>query len=48
MNKNNTYINWKNWNEDSFSKTSNLEKAYFLNIFKLLKLKSTAKIKSTW
>jgi len=44
MNKNNTYINWKNWNEDSFSKTSNLEKAYFLNIFKLLKLKSTAKI----
>jgi len=44
MNKNTTYINWKNWNADSFSKTSNLEKAYFHNIFKFLRLKSTAKI----
>lgn len=44
MNKNTNYINWKNWNADSFSKTSNLEKAYFDDIFKLLELTSTAKI----
>ena len=44
MSKNNTYIDWKNWEADSFAKTSKLEEAYFNNIFKLLKLKKSSKI----
>ena len=44
MNKNNTYINWKNWNSDLFGKTSKLEEVYFGNIIKLLRLKKTSKI----
>ena len=32
MSKNNTYIDWKNWDKDSFAKTSKLEEAYFNNI----------------
>ena len=32
MSKNNTYIDWKNWEADSFGKTSKLEEAYFNNI----------------
>ena len=44
MSKNNRYIDWKNWEADSFAKTSKLEEAYFNNIFKLLKLKKSSKI----
>jgi len=44
MSKNNTYIDWKNWETDSFGKTSKLEEAYFNNIVKLLKLKKSSKI----
>ena len=44
MSKNNTYIDWKNWEADSFAKTSKLEEAYFNNIVKLLKLKKSSKI----
>jgi len=44
MSKNNRYIDWKNWEVDSFAKTSKLEEAYFNNIFKLLKLKKSSKI----
>ena len=44
MSKNNRYVNWKNWEADSFAKTSKLEEAYFNNIFKLLKLKKSSKI----
>jgi len=44
MSNNKTYIDWKNWNEDSFAKTSKLEEIYFNNIFKLLKLKKSSKI----
>ena len=44
MSKNNTYIDWKNWDKDSFAKTSKLEEAYFNNIVKLLKLKKSSKI----
>ena len=44
MSKNNTYIDWKNWEEDSFGKTSKLEETYFNNIVKLLKLKRSSKI----
>jgi len=44
MSKNNRYIDWKNWETDSFAKTSKLEEAYFNNIFKLLKLKKSSKI----
>jgi 2-polyprenyl-3-methyl-5-hydroxy-6-metoxy-1,4-benzoquinol methylase len=44
MSKNNTYIDWKNWEEDSFGKTSKLEETYFNNIVKLLKLKKSSKI----
>ena len=44
MSKNNTYIDWKNWETDSFGKTSKLEEAYFNNIVKLLKLKNSSKI----
>ena len=40
MSKNNTYIDWKNWDKDSFAKTSKLEETYFNNIVKLLKLKN--------
>jgi 2-polyprenyl-3-methyl-5-hydroxy-6-metoxy-1,4-benzoquinol methylase len=41
---NNTYIDWKNWNESTFANTSRLERAYFNNIFKLLKLRDSSKI----
>jgi len=44
MSKNNSYIDWKNWEAGSFAKTSKLEEAYFNNIFKLLKLKKSSKI----
>ena len=44
MSKNNTYIDWKNWETNSFGKTSKLEEAYFNNIVKLLKLKKSSKI----
>ena len=44
MSKNKTYIDWKNWEADSFAKTSKLEEAYFNNIVKLLKLKKSSKI----
>ena len=44
MSKNNRYIDWKNWDKDSFAKTSKLEEAYFNNIVKLLKLKKSSKI----
>jgi 2-polyprenyl-3-methyl-5-hydroxy-6-metoxy-1,4-benzoquinol methylase len=44
MSKNNTYIDWKNWETDSFGKTSKLEEIYFNNIVKLLKLKKSSKI----
>ena len=44
MSKNNTYIDWKNWETDSFGKTSKLEETYFNNIVKLLKLKKSSKI----
>ena len=44
MNKNNIYINWKNWNSDLFGKTSKLEEAYFGNIIKMLRLKKSPKI----
>jgi len=44
MSKNNTYIDWKSWETDSFGKTSKLEEAYFNNIVKLLKLKKSSKI----
>ena len=44
MSKNNRYMDWKNWEVDSFAKTSKLEEAYFNNIFKLLKLKKSSKI----
>jgi 2-polyprenyl-3-methyl-5-hydroxy-6-metoxy-1,4-benzoquinol methylase len=44
MSKNNRYEDWKNWEADSFAKTSKLEEAYFNNIFKLLKLKKSSKI----
>ena len=44
MSKNNIYLDWKNWEPDSFAKTSRLEEAYFNNIFKLLKLKKSSKI----
>ena len=44
MSKNNRYIDWKNWEADSFAKTSKLEETYFNNIFKLLKLKKSSKI----
>ncbi|WP_416695854.1 methyltransferase domain-containing protein [Candidatus Pseudothioglobus sp. Uisw_050_01] len=44
MSKNNTYIDWKNWDTDSFGKTSQLEETYFNNIVKLLKLKKSSKI----
>jgi 2-polyprenyl-3-methyl-5-hydroxy-6-metoxy-1,4-benzoquinol methylase len=44
MSKNNRYIDWKNWEADSFAKTSKLEEAYFNNIVKLLKLKKSSKI----
>ena len=44
MSKNNTYIDWKNWDKDSFAKTSKLEETYFNNIVKLLKLKKSSKI----
>ena len=44
MSKNNTYIDWKHWEKDSFAKTSKLEETYFNNIVKLLKLKKSSKI----
>ena len=44
MSKNNTYIDWKNWEAASFGKTSKLEETYFNNIVKLLKLKKSSKI----
>ena len=44
MSKDNTYIDWKNWETDSFGKTSKLEEIYFNNIVKLLKLKKSSKI----
>ena len=44
MSKDNTYIDWKNWETDSFGKTSKLEETYFNNIVKLLKLKKSSKI----
>jgi len=44
MNKNNTYIDWKNWEKDNFAKTSKLEWAYFNNIVKILRLKENSKI----
>lgn len=44
MDKNNTYINWKNWDPDLFSKTSKLEEAYFGNILKLVQLKNSPKV----
>ena len=42
--RDNDYINWKDWNADSFGKSSKLEKAYFNNIIKILKLKDAPKI----
>ena len=44
MRENENYINWKGWNTSSFAFTSNLEKAYFENIFKLINLKSSSRI----
>tara|TARA_B100001175_G_C19316384_1_gene545555 strand:- start:9 stop:716 length:708 start_codon:yes stop_codon:yes gene_type:complete len=44
MNNNNKYIDWKNWSQDSFAKTTKLEEFYFDNIIKLLKLKKSSKI----
>jgi len=44
MNKNSTYINWKNWDSELFGKTSKLEEVYFGNIIKLLHLKPSPKI----
>ena len=44
MTENENYINWKGWDASSFAFTSNLEKAYFENIFKLIDLKSSSRI----
>jgi 2-polyprenyl-3-methyl-5-hydroxy-6-metoxy-1,4-benzoquinol methylase len=38
------YINWKNWSIDSFGRFSKLEKVYFDNIIKILKLNSAPKV----
>jgi hypothetical protein len=32
MSKNNTNMDWKNWDADSFGKTSKLKEVYFNNI----------------
>ena len=42
--KNSTYIDWKTWNPQDFSKTSKIDEAYFNNIIKLLGLKKHSKI----
>ena len=44
MSINDSYIDLKNWNVDSFAKTSSLEEVYFNNIFKLLRLKKSSKL----
>jgi 2-polyprenyl-3-methyl-5-hydroxy-6-metoxy-1,4-benzoquinol methylase len=41
MNNDNKYINWKSWDSTLFGKTSQLEKAYFENAIKLLRLKKS-------
>jgi 2-polyprenyl-3-methyl-5-hydroxy-6-metoxy-1,4-benzoquinol methylase len=44
MNKNDSYIKWKNWSDESFAVTSKLEELYFKNIFQILKINKTSKI----
>ena len=44
MKETSSYIKWKDWNEESFGFTSKLEKVYFDNIIRLLKLNQSAKI----
>ena len=43
MKETSSYIEWKDWNEESFGFTSKLEKVYFDNIIRLLKLNQSAK-----
>jgi 2-polyprenyl-3-methyl-5-hydroxy-6-metoxy-1,4-benzoquinol methylase len=40
----NKYINWKDWNTNSFGKVSKLDGAYFRNLVKVLKIKKSTKI----
>ena len=44
MLENENYIDWKGWDSNSFALTSDLEKAYFENIFRLISLKKSSKI----
>jgi 2-polyprenyl-3-methyl-5-hydroxy-6-metoxy-1,4-benzoquinol methylase len=44
MADNENYIDWKGWDSNSFTLTSDLEKAYFENIFRFIGLKKSSKI----
>jgi SAM-dependent methyltransferase len=44
MPENENYVDWKGWDSNSFALTTDLEKAYFENIFKLISLKESSKI----
>jgi 2-polyprenyl-3-methyl-5-hydroxy-6-metoxy-1,4-benzoquinol methylase len=44
MNLDKSYIDWKDWNEESFGYSSKLEEVYFDNIFKILKLRKSSLI----
>ena len=44
MDNNSTYIHWKSWNSELFSKTSKLDEAYFDNTVKLLDLNESSSI----
>lgn len=41
---NNKYINWKDWNIDSFGKESKLDHVYYKNLLKLLKINKSSKV----